>query len=193
MASEWGVLEVSASQFHFQNSPLPPLWGGCYQNLKNALIFAVDNTLWFGSSGSEVPIRYFGKLNAHMHFVYRRRVEPTALPFSSVKTHPYFQKVCSSTMQDFFHFTRSWKIVVEFLPLLCRIPVNISVFRNMYLGKSQRFLNGPLPRDPNRPKLRFFGKCPKNNGNRNLQWPNHQWLVNHVYRTGEVIGVLLVL
>jgi hypothetical protein len=58
------------------------------------LIFAVDNTLWFGSSGSEVPIRYFGKLNAHMHFVHRRRVEPTALPFSSVKTHPYFQKVC---------------------------------------------------------------------------------------------------
>jgi hypothetical protein len=79
------------------------------------------------------------------------------------------------------------------LPLLCRIPVNISVFRNIHLGKSQRFLNGPLPRDPNRPKLRFFGKCPKNNGNRNLQWPNHQWLVNHVYRTGEVIGVLLVL
>jgi len=108
MASEWGVLEVSAFQLHFQNSPPPTTTlRRVLPNVKNALIFTLDNTLGVGSSGSEVPIRYFGKLNAHMHFVYRRRVEPTALPFSSVKTHPYFQKVCSSTMEDFFHFTRS--------------------------------------------------------------------------------------
>lgn len=108
MASEWGVLEVSAFQLHFQNSPPPTTTlRRVLPNVKNVLIFTLNNTLGVGSSGSEVPNRYFGKLNAHMHFVYGRRVEPTALPFSSEKTHPYFQKMCSSTMEDFFHFTRS--------------------------------------------------------------------------------------
>jgi hypothetical protein len=34
--------------------------------------------------------------------------------FSSVKTCCNFQRTCSSTAKEFFHFTRSWKIVAEF-------------------------------------------------------------------------------
>jgi hypothetical protein len=40
-----------------------------------------------------------------------------ALPFSSVKTCPNFQRKYTSAAEDLFHFIRSWKIVAEILCL----------------------------------------------------------------------------
>jgi hypothetical protein len=49
----------------------------------------------------------------------KNKERPRVLPFSSVKTWPNFQRMCASTVEDFFCFVRSWKIVAfaEFLGL----------------------------------------------------------------------------
>jgi len=49
--------------------------------------------------------------------------KPTAVPFCSVKTCPHFHRMLPSTVEQFFHFVRSWKIVAEFFLLAMVIRI----------------------------------------------------------------------
>jgi hypothetical protein len=53
----------------------------------------------------------------------KNKEKPTAVPFCSVKTCPNFHRMLPSTVEEFSHFVRSWKIVAEFFLLTMVIRI----------------------------------------------------------------------
>jgi hypothetical protein len=53
----------------------------------------------------------------------KNKEKPTAVPFCSVKTCPDFHRVLHSTVEEFSHLVRSWKIVAEFFLLTMVIRI----------------------------------------------------------------------
>jgi hypothetical protein len=53
----------------------------------------------------------------------KNKEKPTAEPFCSVKPCPNFHRVLPSTVEEFSHFVRSWKIVAKFFLLTMVIRI----------------------------------------------------------------------
>lgn len=60
-----------------------------------------------------MPRRHEGSSPSDRHC--KTKEGPRALPFSSIKANPNFQRTYASTMEVFFHLIRPQKIIIEFL------------------------------------------------------------------------------